>query len=296
MRLASFEVAGRRTWGIHRGDRVVTADALGLEARWPSMIDLIGTGDEGVRSVGEAAAGVDDGIPVTEILLLSPVPVPPQNPVAVGLNYRAHSDESAPATGINEELAFPMLFTKARSSVIGPDEPIRIDPRATERADWEVELTVVIGRGGRDIPEEEALDHVFGYTVGNDVSARDLQFRDPTLPQFHQGKSLDTFCPIGPWIVPREELDVSDLRISLRVNGLTKQEDSTFQMIFGVPALVAEVSRSRTLEPGELILTGTPAGVGFMREPPEYLRHGDVVEAEIEGIGVLRNPVAVVGG
>jgi 2-keto-4-pentenoate hydratase/2-oxohepta-3-ene-1,7-dioic acid hydratase in catechol pathway len=128
------------------------------------------------------------------------------------------------------------------------------------------------------------------------VSARDLQFRDPTLPQFYQGKSLDTFCPIGPWIVPRDELDISDLRISLRVNGLTKQEDSTFQMIFGVPALVAEVSRSRTLEPGELILTGTPAGVGFMREPPEYLRHGDVVEAEIEGIGVLRNPVAVVGG
>jgi 2-keto-4-pentenoate hydratase/2-oxohepta-3-ene-1,7-dioic acid hydratase in catechol pathway len=293
MRLASFELDGRRTWGVHLGDHVWSADALGVADRWPSLLDLIRADEDAIPTVREAVARGAAAVSATEIRLLAPIPAPPQNPVAVGLNYPAHTDESAPATGLTDGLAFPMLFTKARTSIIGPDEAIRIDPRATEQADWEVELTVVIGRGGRDIPEEAALDHVFGYTVGNDVSARDLQFRDPKLPQFYQGKSLDTFCPIGPWIVTSGDLDVADLRISLRVNGQSKQEGSTAQMIFGVPELIAEISRSRTIERGELILTGTPAGVGFMREPPEFLRDGDVVEAEIEGIGVLRNPVVL---
>jgi 2-keto-4-pentenoate hydratase/2-oxohepta-3-ene-1,7-dioic acid hydratase in catechol pathway len=291
VRLATFRLGSTVTWGIHQGETVESADDLGLASRWPRLLDVVRAGEEGLDELATRAGTSSRGVAVDRIHLLAPIPNPPQNPVAVGLNYRAHADESSGATGVTEELAYPMLFTKARTSVIGPDEPIRIDPRVTKEVDWEVELTVVVGRSGRDISESDAPGHLFGYTIGNDISARDLQFREPKLPQFFQGKSLDTFCPIGPWIVTPDELDAADTRLRLRVNGVVKQDGSTKHMIFGIPPILAEVSRSRTLEAGELILTGTPAGVGFTREPPEFLRPGDVVEAEIEGIGVLRNPV-----
>jgi 2-keto-4-pentenoate hydratase/2-oxohepta-3-ene-1,7-dioic acid hydratase in catechol pathway len=298
MRLATFQLGSQVTWGVQREDRLLTAVQLGVADRWPTLLDVIRVGDDALAELGalaRSAAGGDHGIPIAEVKLLAPVPVPPQNPVGVGLNYRSHVAEASGSTGIAHGPRHPMLFTKARTSVVGPGESIRIDPEVTTAVDWEVELTAVVGRGGRDIPADRALDRVFGYTIGNDVSARDLQFRDPASPQFHQGKSLDTFCPIGPCIVTRDELDPAELHLQLRVNGVVKQDASTAQMIFGVGEILAELSRCRTLEPGELVLTGTPAGVGFTREPPEYLQPGDVVEADIEGIGTLRNPVEGVG-
>jgi 2-keto-4-pentenoate hydratase/2-oxohepta-3-ene-1,7-dioic acid hydratase in catechol pathway len=184
----------------------------------------------------------------------------------------------------------PVYFTKPPSTVIGPEEPIPWHGHVSTRIDWEVELVVVIGRRGRDIPEERALDYVFGYTVGNDVTARDLQAMHQ---QWYRGKGLDGFCPLGPWIVTRDELaDPQDLRLRLRVNGEAKQNASTSDMIFGVARLISTWSQGMTIEPGDLLMTGTPSGVGFARKPPEYLRPGDVVEAEIDAIGLLRNPVA----
>jgi 2-keto-4-pentenoate hydratase/2-oxohepta-3-ene-1,7-dioic acid hydratase in catechol pathway len=175
--------------------------------------------------------------------------------------------------------------------VIGPEEPIPWHGHVSTKIDWEVELVVVIGKRGRDITEERALEHVFGCTVGNDVTARDLQAMHQ---QWYKGKGLDGFCPLGPWIVTADELpDPQDVRLSLRVNGDTKQDAHTSDMIFGVAKLIAVWSQGMTLEPGDLLMTGTPSGVGFARKPPEYLKPGDVVEAQIDAIGVLRNTVAV---
>lgn len=215
-------------------------------------------------------------------------PLHPGKIVAIGLNYADHvreADMEAPAQ--------PLVFTKFTSSVIGDGETIEIDRSLTKRVDWEVELGVVIGRRMRDVAAEAALDYVFGYTVANDVSARDLQFADG---QWVRGKSLDTFCPLGPAIVTAEEIaDPQALPLRTRVNGETVQDSSTAQMIFGVAELLAFCSRSFTLEPGDLVLTGTPWGCGEFMDPVRSLRDGDLVEVEVEGVGTLRNPVAEVG-
>jgi 2-keto-4-pentenoate hydratase/2-oxohepta-3-ene-1,7-dioic acid hydratase in catechol pathway len=219
--------------------------------------------------------------------LLAPIPRPRRNVICVGLNYAEHAAESRVTQGLPEH---PVYFTKPPTTVIGPETAIPWHGHVSTRIDWEAELVAVIGTGGRDIPEERALEHVFGYTVGNDVTARDLQARHQ---QWYKGKGLDGFCPLGPWIVSADELgDPQDVRLRLRVNGETKQDASTSDMIFTVAHLVSNLSMGMTLEPGDLIMTGTPSGVGFARKPPEYLKPGDVVEAEIEGIGVLRNTVA----
>jgi 2-keto-4-pentenoate hydratase/2-oxohepta-3-ene-1,7-dioic acid hydratase in catechol pathway len=213
-------------------------------------------------------------------------PLTPGKVVAIGLNYRVHADESGVAAP--EE---PLVFAKFPSSVTGPNDPIVIDPGLTERVDWEVELGVVIGRRMRDVPVEAALAHVFGYTVANDVSARDVQFGDG---QWTRGKSFDTFCPLGPVVVTPDELGApDDLRLTTRVNGELMQDDSTSSMIFGVAELLAYCSRSFTLEPGDLLLSGTPHGCGEFMDPRRSLAPGDVVEAAIEGIGVLRNSVVL---
>jgi 2-keto-4-pentenoate hydratase/2-oxohepta-3-ene-1,7-dioic acid hydratase in catechol pathway len=213
-----------------------------------------------------------------------PLPIErPQKIVCVGLNYRDHAEEQ----GIELPKA-PLLFAKWPNTLIGAGEPIVIPP-VTERVDYEAELGVVIGERVRGVSEENALEAVRGYLCLNDVSARDLQFSDK---QWVRGKSLDTFCPIGPELVPAAQIpDPQALAIRAIVNGEVLQDSSTEQMIFGVAQIVAYVSRAITLEPGDLIATGTPAGVGAFREPPIFLQPGDEVTIEIEGIGALTNPV-----
>jgi 2-keto-4-pentenoate hydratase/2-oxohepta-3-ene-1,7-dioic acid hydratase in catechol pathway len=211
-------------------------------------------------------------------------PIQPGKVVAIGLNYRDHVRE----TGM-EVPAEPLVFAKFPSAVIGPGEPIVIDPSLTSRVDWEVELAVVVGRRMRHVDIAGALEHVFGYTVANDVSARDVQFGDG---QWVRGKSFDTFCPLGPVVVTRDEVpDPQALRVWTRVNGDTVQDSSTSEMIFGVAELLAYCSRCFTLEPGDVVLTGTPWGCGEFMDPRRSLAPTDIVEVEIEGIGVLRNPV-----
>lgn len=201
--------------------------------------------------------------------------------VAIGLNYMDHAKESGA-----EPPKRPLVFAKFPTAVINHEEQIRIPRKLTERVDWEVELAVIIGRNATRVPERDALSYVRGYTVANDVSARDLQFSDG---QWVRAKSLDTFCPLGPKVVELD--DPQNLRLQTRVNGETLQDSNTSQMIFGVAELISFCSHSFTLEPGDLILTGTPWGVGEFMDPKRSLQDGDVVECEIEGIGVLRNPV-----
>jgi 2-keto-4-pentenoate hydratase/2-oxohepta-3-ene-1,7-dioic acid hydratase in catechol pathway len=214
----------------------------------------------------------------------APIPRPKKNVFCLGQNYAAHAAESG-----NPPPTAPIYFTKPPTTVIGPGEAIPYPRGLTTRLDWEVELGVVVGVRGRDIPEARALDYVFGYTVFNDVTARDLQYR---TAQWFKGKSLDGSCPMGPVIVTADEIpDPQRLRLQLSVNGVKKQDSNTGDMIFSVARIIADLSAGMTLEPGDCISTGTPQGVGDGRKPPEYLKPGDVMEAEVERIGVLRNPV-----
>ena len=186
-------------------------------------------------------------------------------------------------------LEAPIFFTKAPTTINKPYGTIVIDPAVSTEIDWEAELAVIIGKPGKNIREEDALSHVFGYTVLNDVTARDLQNRHR---QFFKGKSIDGYCPMGPWIITADEIpDPQQLKLCLRVNGVTKQDDTTANMLFGVSSIIAILSQGLTLEAGDIIATGTPSGVGFARTPPEFLKAGDVLETEIEGIGTLRNTV-----
>ncbi|MCG5540488.1 MULTISPECIES: fumarylacetoacetate hydrolase family protein [unclassified Halorhodospira] len=224
------------------------------------------------------------------LTFLAPLPQPPRNIMCLGLNYADHARESQQAKG--DELALPeapVVFTKATTTVAGPYADFLLDPAVTRELDWEVELGVVIGRGGRHIPESEALQHVFGYTVINDLSARDLQFRHK---QFFLGKSVDGSCPMGPWITTADAVpDPHGLALSCQVNGTTQQQSHTGEMVFSIPAVIATLSRVMTLVPGDIIATGTPAGVGFARTPPRFLQAGDIVTCDVEGLGTLRNRI-----
>ena len=220
--------------------------------------------------------------------LLAPLPTPRRNILCLGLNYADHAEEAFRAEGKEVRLPeHPVVFTKATTTVTGPDSEIILEPEVTEQMDWEVELAVVIGRGGRHIPESDAMAHVFGYTIVNDLTARDIQFRHK---QFFLGKSLDGSCPMGPGITTAQSIaDPHSLDIRCRVNGELKQQSNTARMIFRIPHVIHVLSRIVRLQPGDVIATGTPAGVGFARNPPEYLRPGDEIECEITGLGVLRN-------
>jgi 2-keto-4-pentenoate hydratase/2-oxohepta-3-ene-1,7-dioic acid hydratase in catechol pathway len=264
------------------GPKVAVATDDGIRPVTPRVASLASMFDE---LTGGGAPGLEEALPAPE---LGP-PLRPGKLVAIGLNYPMHADESAMAAPER-----PLVFAKFPSSVSGPSDPIVIDRALTQRVDWEVELAVVIGRRMRAVPRESALDHVFGYTVANDVSARDVQFGDG---QWTRGKSFDTFCPLGPVVVTADELGPPDgLRLTTRVNGELMQDDSTSSMIFGVADLLAYCSRSFTLEPGDVLLSGTPHGCGEFMDPPRSLAPGDVVEVAIEGIGSLRNPVVAVDG
>ncbi len=281
----------------YRGDArlgVVSADAIALvphDGGWPqTMLALIEAGPSVWErlAAGAAAFARAGTVPLSEVELLAPIPRPRKNIYCLGLNYRDHAKESAGAWGRDLDLPTdPVVFTKNVTSVNSPQGDIPCDPEVSDKLDWEVELGVVIGVGGRKIPAEQALAHVFGYTVINDVSARDLQSRHK---QFFLGKSLDGTCPMGPVIVTADEIpDPQVLNLYTRVNGVVKQSSNTREQIFSVADVIAVLSRGMTLEPGDIISTGTPAGVGFARTPPEFLRPGDVVECEVEKIGKLRN-------
>jgi 2-keto-4-pentenoate hydratase/2-oxohepta-3-ene-1,7-dioic acid hydratase in catechol pathway len=223
-------------------------------------------------------------VPTESAKLYAPI-LDPEKILCVGLNYRDHAEESGAAIPKD-----PVLFSKYRSALIGPEEAIVLPP-VSQEVDYEAELVLVIGKSGRFIPEAQAMDHIIGYTVGHDVSARDWQLKKDGR-QWMLGKTFDTFAPIGPYIVTRDEIpDPMNLGIRLRLNGETKQDSNTKQMIFSPAAVVAYISQVMTLQPGDIIFTGTPPGVGFAKNPPLFLKAGDVCEVEIDGLGVLRNPV-----
>jgi 2-keto-4-pentenoate hydratase/2-oxohepta-3-ene-1,7-dioic acid hydratase in catechol pathway len=229
-------------------------------------------------------------LPLEAVTLRAPLPRPLRSLFCIGRNYRAHAAELATTVFrdvVAKEEPWPIVFTKFGECVIGPHDAVRLPgAHVTAQIDYESELAVVIGRGGRDIPASRAMDHVFGYTVVNDVSARDVQVRHK---QWDLGKSFDTFCPMGPWITTADEMDGRDTRVRGWVNGELRQDGRTQDMIFGLATLIETCSRGITLFPGDVIATGTPAGVGMGFDPPRWLGDGDVVRVEIDGIGAIEN-------
>jgi 2-keto-4-pentenoate hydratase/2-oxohepta-3-ene-1,7-dioic acid hydratase in catechol pathway len=283
VRLASLRVSGAEVLAIVAGDEWLAAsDLLPDGAR--TMADLVAGGAGAVEALQRAVARdavAGRGRSMADAEVLAPVPRPGKI-VAIGRNYRDHATEE----GV-EPPAAPLIFAKWPSSVVGPGAEIRWDPALTTQVDYEAELAVVIGRRARRIDRADALDHVFGYTCLNDVSARDIQFGDG---QWVRGKSLDTFCPMGPVLVTADEIgDPQDLAISCTVGDERLQEARTSAMYFGIAEIISYCSQSFTLEPGDVIATGTPGGVGVFRMPPRFLADGDRVIVEIEGIGRLEN-------
>ncbi len=243
---------------------------------------------------GEPLPAQGPALPLDRVRLTAPMPRPRRNIFCVGKNYHAHAKEFA-GSGFDSSAkpggdvpAVPIYFTKVPESVVGPGEPIVIVPEVSTAIDYEAELTVVIGKGGKGIKAADAMKHVWGYTIVNDVTARDWQSRHM---QWILGKSFDTFCPMGPWLVSADECDGTRTGVRCYVNGQERQNASTTDLIFDIPTLIETLSAGITLYPGDLIATGTPVGVGIGFKPPKYLKPGDVVRVEIDGIGALENPV-----
>jgi 2-keto-4-pentenoate hydratase/2-oxohepta-3-ene-1,7-dioic acid hydratase in catechol pathway len=294
LRLATFQSPTGPQAAVVASDETLVPVA-GLVVGAPSdMLGLIDAGPGLWDRIRDAASGARGGTPVRTARLLAPIPRPRRNVLCVGWNYVEHFEEgkSMRGAGAPQDMPkHPAFFSKQPNAVIGHGAEVWYSGHVSPQLDWEVELAAIIGASGRDIPESEALKHVFGYTVGNDVSVRDVQ-RDWHGGQWFKGKSFDTSCPLGPWIVTADELgDQQDLKLQLRVNGVVKQDSTTKAMYFQVPAIINELSAGMALEPGDVIMTGTPPGVGVARKPPEFLQVGDVMEAEIERIGVLRNAI-----
>jgi len=258
-----------------------------------TMLGLIEDGPSALASLRDALPSDADRLPLSAVRLLAPIPRPPRNVFCVGKNYREHAKEVSGAGqglwGDADEPTVPIIFTKAPSAVIGPGAPIPASSDPTDSVDYEGELAVVIGTGGRGITKAKAMEHVFGYTILNDATSRRLQKEHQ---QWFIGKSLDGFCPMGPALVTRDEIpDVGALRVQTRVNDELRQDGSVSDLIFDIPTLIETLSRTMTLETGDIIATGTPAGVGMGFKPPRYLHPGDRVAITIEPIGTLENPV-----
>lgn len=289
MKVGTFRVAGERRVGV-LDEAAGSVRPFALESR------------EAQRGVEALARRAAEGLPLPElggpvalsdIDLEAPIPRPRRNIFCVGKNYHDHAQEFA-ASGFDSSAAagavpkVPIIFSKVPESVIAAGEDIMMDSAVDGSVDYEVELTVIIGKGGRGIRKADALKHVWGYTIINDVTARDLQGRHS---QWLIGKSQDTFCPMGPWAVTADEIDLADTTVKTFVNGEKRQESNTRLLIFDVPTIIETLSAGITLLPGDVIATGTPAGVGIGFKPPRYLGHGDVVRCEISGIGVLENRI-----
>ncbi len=257
------------------------------------MLSLIAGGEAALQEVRKLIDGAKaDGPMVEKVQLFAPIPTPERNVYAVGWNYVAHFEEGKEMRLAAAELPeHPVFFTKGSHTVNGPYGTIPYDPKVSTMIDWEGELAIIIGKRGKNISEDHALSHVFGFTVINDTTARDLQQKKHG-GQWFKGKSLDGHGPMGPWIVTAGEIPWNDLHLITRVNGVVKQDSSTKFMYFNVPRIVSELSLGLTIEPGDIIATGTPPGVGYARKPPEFLKPGDVMETEIVGIGTIRNIIA----
>jgi 2-keto-4-pentenoate hydratase/2-oxohepta-3-ene-1,7-dioic acid hydratase in catechol pathway len=287
MRLITFRVDGGSRLGVLRDeDEVVELTEPG------DMLSLIDAGEEGLAAAGAAlSSSRSKARRMADVRLLAPLPEPRGNVIAIGRNYQKHAEETAVMEG--REPSPPTIFTKAITSLTEPFADIAIDPDVSDEIDWEVELGVVIGKKGANIKRADARAFVFGYLVVNDVTARDIQ--SGWGGQYFKGKSLDRSSPTGPWIVTADDIpDPQALRLRLHVNGTVKQDGNTRDMIYPVDAIIEWASKGMTLLPGSIIATGTPDGVGFARKPPEFLKPGDTMETEVEGIGKLRNRIVSV--
>lgn len=302
MRIITFEINGQTRWGALKDDYAVDlnlAHALFLasRAREPqdpanSVLEFLEHGDSAWNAARETldflGERVVEGVmlPLSRVKLRAPLPRPPKI-VAIGMNYMDHVREQN-----GQVPQYPVLFAKYPSSVIGPSDVIHLHPSESQKVDYEGELGVVIGKTARNVSAADALDYIFGYTVINDVSARDLQFGPHVNGQWIRGKSLDTYCPLGPAIVSKDEIaDPQNLSVCTWLNGKAVQDSNTKEMIFGIARLIEFISQGISLEPGDVIATGTPHGVGHHRTPQVYLQAGDVVQVEIGGVGRLRNKV-----
>ena len=286
MRIATFITDGTRKVGV------VSGDGLSIQP-----LDLSSAqADAGILSIIETVAGggalpssIGSKVKMADVSLDAPLPKPRRNLWCVGRNYHAHAKELS-ASVFKDNSArtdeWPIVFTKVPECVVGPHDDVLVPVEVSTQIDYEAELAVVVGKGGKNITRAAAMDHVFGYTVVNDVTARDVQIRHG---QWDLGKSFDTFCPMGPWIVTADEFDGTRTRVRCWVNGELRQDGPTENMIFDIPTLIETISRGITLYPGDVIATGTPAGVGMGMTPPRYLKSGDVVRVEIDGVGAIEN-------
>lgn len=285
------DAAGSRAGVLLSGGRV-----LDLAVAMPPARDMLAVIDGGAAMLAAIRALAANPpahavLALSDVALQAPIPKPRRNVFCVGRNYMDHVAEGDRTRGItNSEVPkYPQFFTKAADCVIAPGAKVPTHEGVTKWLDYEVELVAIIGTAGRDIPNEKALEHVFGWTIGNDVTGRDLQRRHG---QWFKGKSLDRSCPLGPVIVPAADLSAADLAIGLKINGEQRQASRTSKMIFDVPEIIHQLSAGFTLLPGDVIMTGTPEGVGYAMQPPQTLKAGDVMELTIEGIGTLTNPIS----
>jgi 2-keto-4-pentenoate hydratase/2-oxohepta-3-ene-1,7-dioic acid hydratase in catechol pathway len=302
MRLVTY-ISGSRgpRLGVLVNGLVVDVERLGASRNlaWPSdMLSFIDDSVTLLPALKEYLAGADgrlpvgSAVPVEDVKLQAPIPRPRKNIFGIGLNYRAHVAESAKSLNTDKDLPKqPVVFSKPPTAVIGPGAAIQHNAKLTQQLDWEVELAVIIGKTATRISASKAMDHVFGYSVMIDISARDNR----RAGQWIFSKGMDTYAPFGPCIVTADEIpNPHDLRLWLTKNGVMKQDSNTKFMIFDIPVLIADISSGMTLEPGDIIATGTPEGVGAGMNPQEWLWPGDVVEAGVDGVGVIRHPVVAI--
>lgn len=289
MRIAAFVIHGQTQVGqVSPDGQTITAFDLSPEQHALGALSLVDAHVSGKP----VPATQGPAHPINSVSLLAPVPKPRRNIWCVGRNYHEHAKElqgSVFKANNANPAVWPIVFTKVPECVVPNGAAIELPGAAiTEQIDYEAELAVIIGKGGKNITQQDAMSHVYGYTIVNDVTARDVQMRHQ---QWDMGKSFDTFCPMGPWLVTADELDGTHTRVQCWVNGEKRQDALTTDLIFDIPTLIETISRGITLYPGDIIATGTPAGVGLGMNPPVFLQKGDVVRIEIDGIGVLENPV-----
>ena len=286
MRLVTYIYEDQLKPGAMRGNDIVDISAVA-----PDILSLISMKDNGLAQVQDLLQSELDALSLEQVQLAAPIPSPRRNIMCLGLNYVEHAEEHYSVAGQQTKVPeYPLIFNKATTTANGPFDDFRYEAAVTTELDWEVELAIIIGKEGKNVSAEKAMDYVYGYTVLNDLSARDLQ---RFHIQFFKGKSLDGSCPMGPWIVTKDQLpDPQNLQLVSRVNGQVKQNSNTSLMIFNIPSIIEHLSFGMSLLPGDIIATGTPSGVGFARQPPEFLKVGDIVECEVEGIGAIRNVIS----